>query len=254
MCIIAIKAKNVGYPSYKRVQNMCDNNDDGFAIVWKAGDEPVRNYRTLNKDKFLNKYKEITAKHDASDVAMFIHARIKTHGTQKLENCHGWIDDKIGLAFAHNGILSIKNRGDMTDSETFFRDIFSPVFEIGGWQAGELAIKACIGTSKFCFMDMFGNLTYFGQYITGDDGILYSNSSYEEQKWNKYGYGYGYGVGYNSKYSGYPYVGKSSTTPTTKTTTKSTKTKSYFSDDFDDWYNSEEYWNERKQDKTYTPF
>ena len=54
---------------------MCDNNDDGFAIVWKAGNEPVRNYRTLNKDKFLNKYKEITAKHDASDVAMFIHAK-----------------------------------------------------------------------------------------------------------------------------------------------------------------------------------
>ena len=44
---------------------------------------------------------------------------------------------KSVLAFAHNGILSIKNRGDMTDSETFFRDIFSPVFEIGGWQ-GEL--------------------------------------------------------------------------------------------------------------------
>ena len=33
-------------------------------------------------------------------------------------------------------------------------------------------------------------------------------------------YGYGYGVGYNSKYSGYQYVGKSNTTPTTKTTAK----------------------------------
>ena len=241
MCIIAIKSKEVGYPSYKRVKNMCDNNDDGFAIVWKAGKKPVCQYRTLNKDKFLNKYKEITSNNKASDVAMFIHARIKTHGTQKLENCHGWINDKIGLAFAHNGILSIKNRGDMTDSETFFRDIFSPVFELGGWEAGELAIKACIGTSKFCFMDMYGHINYYGNYIKGDDGVLYSNSSYEEQKWRQYDYGYG--VGYNSKYCGYNYPKRETKTSVASTSKRTT----YFNDDFDDWYNSEEYWNERQQ-------
>ena len=187
MCIIAIKPREVAYPSYKRVKNMCENNSDGFAIVWHVKGEPVRNYRTLNEKKFLKKYNEITSSYKAKDVSLFIHARIKTHGTQKLENCHGWIEDKIGLAFAHNGILSIKNRDDMTDSETFFRDIFAPVFEIGGWSAGERAIKACIGTSKFCFMDMYGNLIHYGNYIKGDDGILYSNDSYMERTWNKYG-------------------------------------------------------------------
>lgn len=154
MCIIAIKPREVNYPSYKRVKNMCENNSDGFAIVWHVVGQPVRNYRTLSEKKFLKKYNEITSTYKAKDVSLFIHARIKTHGTQKLENCHGWIEDKIGMAFAHNGILSIKNRDDMTDSETFFRDIFTPVFEIGGWCAGERAIKACIGTSKFCFMDL----------------------------------------------------------------------------------------------------
>ena len=183
MCIIAIKTREVAYPSYKRVKNMCENNSDGFSIVWHVLGQPVRNYRTLNEKKFLKKYNEITTAHKAKDVSLFIHARIKTHGTQKLENCHGWIEDKIGLAFAHNGILSIKNRDDMTDSETFFRDIFTPVFEIGGWEAGERAIKACIGTSKFCFMDMYGNLIHYGNYIKGDDGILYSNDSYLERTW-----------------------------------------------------------------------
>lgn len=243
MCIIAIKPREVAYPSYKRVKNMCENNSDGFAIVWHVKGEPVRNYRTLNEKKFLKKYNEITSAYKAKDVSLFIHARIKTHGTQKLENCHGWIEDKIGLAFAHNGILSIKNRDDMTDSETFFRDIFAPVFEIGGWSAGERAIKACIGTSKFCFMDMYGNLIHYGNYIKGDDGILYSNDSYLERTWAKYGVGGYYGTGYRSCWDKHDrYFDKNKDDKKTSSTVKSNTT---WQDDYDDWYNSEEYWKER---------
>ena len=231
MCIIAIKPREVAYPSYKRVRTMCENNSDGFAIVWHVKGEPVRNYRTLNEKKFLKKYNEITSTYKAKDVSLFIHARIKTHGTQKLENCHGWIEDKIGLAFAHNGILSIKNRDDMTDSETFFRDIFAPVFEIGGWDAGERAIKACIGTSKFCFMDMYGNLIHYGNYIKGDDGVLYSNDSYMERTWDKYGW---------NKYERY-FDKKKNDKPSTTIPSKTSVTQ----DSYDDWYNSEEYWKDR---------
>ena len=247
MCIIAIKTREVAYPSYKRVKNMCENNNDGFAIVWHVNGEPVRNYRTLNEKKFLKKYNEITSTYNAKDVSLFIHARIKTHGTQKLENCHGWIEDKIGLAFAHNGILSIKNRDDMTDSETFFRDIFAPAFELGGWSAGERAIKACIGTSKFCFMDMYGNLIHYGNYIKGDDGILYSNDSYMERTWNRYG-GY-YGIGscnYGLKQSDKYYADRTKEKEKSFISKSQSKT-SVIQDDYDDWYNSEEYWKDRAQ-------
>ena len=247
MCIIAIKPREVAYPSYKRVRTMCENNSDGFAIVWHVKGEHVRNYRTLNEKKFLKKYNEITSTYKAKDVSLFIHARIKTHGTQKLENCHGWIEDKIGLAFAHNGILSIKNRDDMTDSETFFRDIFAPVFEIGGWDAGERAIKACIGTSKFCFMDMYGNLIHYGNYIKGDDGILYSNDSYMERTWNRYG-GY-YGIGscnYGLKQSDKYYADRTKEKEKSFISKSQSKT-SVIQDDYDDWYNSEEYWKDRAQ-------
>ena len=246
MCIIAIKPREVAYPSYKRVRTMCENNSDGFAIVWHVKGEPVRNYRTLNEKKFLKKYNEITSTYKAKDVSLFIHARIKTHGTQKLENCHGWIEDKIGLAFAHNGILSIKNRDDMTDSETFFRDIFAPVFEIGGWDAGERAIKACIGTSKFCFMDMDGNLIHYGNYIKGDDGVLYSNDSYLERTWTKYGVGGYYGTGYRSCWDKYDkYLNKNKDDKKSSTTVKSNTNT--WQDDYADWYNSEEYWKDRAQ-------
>lgn len=247
MCIIAIKPREVAYPSYKRVRTMCENNSDGFAIVWHVKGEPVRNYRTLNEKKFLKKYNEITSKYKAKDVSLFIHARIKTHGTQKLENCHGWIEDKIGLAFAHNGILSIKNRDDMTDSETFFRDIFAPVFEIGGWEAGERAIKACIGTSKFCFMDMYGNIVHFGNYLKGDDGVLYSNDSYMEHTWGRYGTYCGV-HGYQSRWDKWDryFDGKDKKSESKKEekSLASLATTGY-EDNYDDWYNSEEYWKDR---------
>lgn len=239
MCIIAIKPREVGYPSYQRVKNMCENNSDGFAIVWHVNGQPVRNYRTLNEKKFLKKYNEITSTYKAKDVSLFIHARIKTHGTQKLENCHGWIEDKIGLAFAHNGILSIKNRDDMTDSETFFRDIFAPVFELGGWDAGERAIKACIGTSKFCFMDMYGNLIHYGQYIKGDDGILYSNDSYLERTWGKYGGCYG-STAYRSRWDKWDRFYDKRDKKVEKSS--ASLAASGYEDDYDAWYNSTEFW------------
>ena len=244
MCIIAIKTKQVSYPSFQRVKTMCENNDDGFAMVWQAKNEPVHNYRTLNQGKFLKKYKWLTSTYKAKDVALFIHARIKTHGTQVLENCHGWIEDSIGLAFAHNGILSIQNRGNLTDSETFFRDIFTPVFKIGGWDAGELAIKAIIGTSKFVFMDMYGNISHYGNYITGDDGVLYSNDTYKESTWRKYYNDYcnGYG-GYGKYYGRYGSSYKSSGCSVKEKETPILP--SHESSDFDDWYNSEEYWSSR---------
>jgi hypothetical protein len=129
----------------------------------------------------------------------------------------------------------------MTDSETFFRDIFTPIFKIGGWVAGELAIKAVIGTSKFCFMDMHGNLIHYGKYITGDDGILYSNDSYEERTWKQFYYqDYGYGGKYSRYFDRYS---KTSTQTTKKVEEK--KVADFDYDDYDDWYNSEEYWKDK---------
>ena len=115
MCIISIKKRGVKFQSTETIKAMCDNNPDGFSMVYQIGSCKPEIYKTLNKEKFLNQYKKITTMYDADDVSMFIHARIKTHGTKRIENCHGWKAD--GLIFAHNGMLPIDNRGDMTDSE-----------------------------------------------------------------------------------------------------------------------------------------
>lgn len=177
MCIICIKKMGVLYPTKSTVKTMCDNNPDGFSIVLSHRGKRPMIYKTLNKKDFLNVFDDWSKKYDYNETSMFIHARIKTHGSARLENCHGWRSD--GLVFAHNGILSIENRGDLTDSETFFRDIFIPAYRCGGWKMAERTVDAIIGTSKFVFIDKNGDIKHYGNYVE-DNGLLYSNTTYIE--------------------------------------------------------------------------
>lgn len=93
-------------------------------------------------------------------------------------------------------------------------------------------------------MDVFGNILHYGAYITGDDGVLYSNDSYNEYSCRRYQCGsypnYNYGKYYNGTY-------KPNNNQVAK---KETKVIGKGIDDYDDWYNSEEFWNQR----SVTPF
>lgn len=201
MCIIAIKKVGVKFPKVETIKTICKNNPDGFSLVWKDfsdGSKP-NVFRTLSEDDFLKAYNTLIENQDYRNVNMFIHARIKTHGTKRLENCHGW--QANGLTFAHNGILKIDNRDDLTDSETFFRDIFSPIYVHCGWESANKAIEAVIGTSKFVFMQDDGLIRYYGKY-TEDEGMLYSNDSYLH--WRER-YSGGYGSYYNGNYANTSY-------------------------------------------------
>lgn len=180
MCIIAIKNPGVQFPTLSTVATMCYHNPDGFAVVWhKAGDKQSRVYRTMDRAKFLKRYGTIVNSLDYRTTALYIHARIATHGSLRIKNCHGFVDHKSRLCFAHNGILyNIPNRDDLTDSETFFRDYFIPTFRHGGWREADQLIRETIGFSKFVFMDGDGNIRRYGNYITDENGVLYSNQSF----------------------------------------------------------------------------
>lgn len=198
MCVICIKKKGIKFPSEKIVKTMCENNPHGFSLVVSNGSTKPWIYKTLKMDTFMDVYRQVLRTYDYKSSSMFIHTRIKTHGSERIENCHGWKENH--LIFAHNGILSIDNRGDLTDSETFFRDIFSPAYRLGGWRMGERTINACIGASKFVFMDDSGDIKHFGQYIE-DEGLLYSNTSYQPRHvyFFKPKYGYTSRYGYYQK-------------------------------------------------------
>lgn len=175
MCVIIIKDKGHAFPSEQAVKNCCLRNPDGFSMAWNDPSGCLKSFRSMSMKAFLKRYKAEVKRLDASTTGMILHMRIATHGSTGIKNCHCWLGS--GFAFAHNGILSIKNRGDMTDSETFFRDIFQPIYDHCGWEAAERAVNACIGTSKFAFLDKKGDIQSFGVYQE-HEGCYYSNDSW----------------------------------------------------------------------------
>lgn len=189
MCILVIKQKGVKFPTMKQVQACCDNNPDGFALSYSHKGK-ITTYKTMSKKEFLDYYKRVMDL-PYKEVSMILHARIKTHGSIGIKNCHCWESD--GMSFAHNGILSIKNRGDLTDSETFFRDIFLPIWRKGkSWKQAEGAINAVIGSSKFGFLEKNGEIHHYGVFQKEND-ILFSNSSYIPRTYVKSTYSKGVG-------------------------------------------------------------
>lgn len=175
MCILITKEKGINFPTVRNIINCVESNPNGFAMAYNE-DGAIVTFKTLDADEFIDEYKRVTKTHDAHDTAMIIHARIATHGTVKESNCHCWTGKVLGspMAFAHNGILRIAPDGDMTDSETFFRHY---VTECRDMRQFLNAVNRFIGTSKFAFLDGFGNILRFGPFIE-ERGVQYSNRSY----------------------------------------------------------------------------
>lgn len=141
---------------------MC--NPDGCGFVSSSG----LSYRGLSFKTFLKEISKVRL-----DEECIIHFRYATHGSIKRANCHPF--DHNGLWFAHNGILSVTPRGDMTDSETAFLDILSPVADRYGVDSPQMrtAVGCVIGYSKFAFMKD-GKVTMFGNFER-HNGRYYSN-------------------------------------------------------------------------------
>lgn len=176
MCILILKKRGVIFPSETVIRNCMKANPDGFSMSYNI-DGKVVTYSSLDPKDFLEEYRFVVRLCDRHDTAMMLHMRIATHGSVRLSNCHGWKGNILGttMAFAHNGILRIPNRADMTDSETFFRDYLEPCESVAEFVE---TVNDYIGTSKFGFIDGNGNVAHFGHFIV-ERGIMYSNTSYQ---------------------------------------------------------------------------
>lgn len=129
-------------------------------------------YRGMSFEKFYNRLQFVP-----KDENIIIHFRYATHGSVCAQNCHPF--KRGGIWFAHNGILDVKPREDMTDSETAFRDILYPVAKEYGIYSDELKYTVCdiLGWSKFAFLDERGNVALFGDFQEYH-GMLCSNLNF----------------------------------------------------------------------------
>jgi predicted glutamine amidotransferase len=191
MCILIAKNKNVRKMTTDEIKNSSENNPDGFGMAWVERGK-IKSLHTFDVKDIIKKNNELP-----DNAPIIYHFRIATHGSVKLNNCHPFISHNKDVAFGHNGILSIENEADMTDSETAFIRLFYPVIKCYGIKnkALDYAVNTIIGTSKFAFLFQDGSIKTYGNFIN-EDGLLFSNSSYV---YNDYLPTYIYGGDYYKK-------------------------------------------------------
>lgn len=192
MCILIAKPAGIEKPSKELMKTCWDNNPDGAGIAWSDGRKLYLRKGMMKWQDFETVYDELELK----NAPAIIHFRIATHGTVKPENTHPFNVNERIIA-AHNGVLTVKNEGDRTDSETFFKRICAPILKSYPIESKEfdLCVQALIGSSKLAFITDRGKIITYGAF-NEHEKVLYSNLSFEKKtSYCEYG-------GYSSGYSG----------------------------------------------------
>lgn len=221
MCIVAVKKKGIPMLSKNTIKTCFENNPDGAGFMYVENGYVVikkgyMGYRQLYKDikETINRL---------GDINIVIHFRIGTSGNKDAKTTHPYpisthkkdlqaLSIRTNLGVVHNGVISgyidITDR-ELNDTQVFIRDVIS-VFE----SLNKEFYKNihCIGLldemtkSKLCFLNSQDELYYVGDFITDENGVLFSNSTYKPytcvaRNWQYYDDGYNIKP-YNSPSSG----------------------------------------------------
>ena len=203
MCIIAIKQAGISMPATKTIENMWHNNPDGAGFMY-AKDGTVHVEKGFMKLKSLKAaLKQLEKKVDVVNTPIVLHFRITTSGGTSPENCHPFpvteklpllqmTKTKAPLAIAHNGIIEIKpSKKDISDTMEYVMTQLAPLYQLKKdfyrHEAGKKLVYNFI-KSKMVFLDGEGRIETVGDFITGEDNLLYSNNSYKARtiyyKWD----------------------------------------------------------------------
>ena len=208
MCIIAIKPADIKMPTEATIENMWYNNPDGAGFMYaKSGTVYIeKGFMKLKSLKAA--LKRLEKNIDVTNTPIILHFRITTSGGTSPENCHPFpVSEKLPLlqmkkskaplAVVHNGIIDIKpSKKDISDTMEYIISQLAPLYQLKKdfykHEAGKKLIYNAI-KSKMAFLDATGRIETIGDFITGDDGILYSNTSYKARTiyykwdfWEKY--------------------------------------------------------------------
>lgn len=155
MCVICYIPKGTPTPPKEIIKTMRYANPHGMGMV-----TPTDYYKGMSIEMLLRHLRN----RDISQPCL-LHFRLATHGSIKRANCHPFHDHESDTWFMHNGILNIDPIGDMTDSETAFREILAPEIRAHGLSSDDLsyAVKSVIGNSKFAFLQG-DDVKLFGDY------------------------------------------------------------------------------------------
>ena len=216
MCIICLKVAGMDMPSDERISNMFSRNSDGAGFAVADGDciRIRKGFMTLDEFKSA-----IAEEGDLVGKSVIMHFRITTHGGTSKECCHPFpltddldllqaTDVRTNLAVAHNGVIpNMDTEKGVSDTMAYIRDILYPLSQLGSVMDDVNISQVIYSTlhSKMAVMNPNGRIVYWGDFESGDDGLLYSNSSYKQPAFTPRYSSYSYGSSWDS-YST-PYAG-----------------------------------------------
>lgn len=184
MCIAIVQRSATPIPR-ERMEICWKRNSDGGGIGWRDSKGKLHIYKSLDKEKFFNRYYKLCAD-ESVQYPMLVHMRVKTSGPIDLANCHPFWVNKTML-FMHNGtIRNVKPTADMSDTRVFNEEILKPL--VSSWkgfmhnEAIQKLIKEFITNSRVITLDSKGRCVIVNE-ASGheeEDGNWYSNKTYEE--------------------------------------------------------------------------
>lgn len=196
MCIIAISKAGVPFPTEDTIENMWYANPDGAGIMYTNDSGKVvidKGYMTLKE--FKARIEQLKEEIDVQKESVVLHFRIGTAGGNTPENTHPFpISKKVELlqslyvqsdiGVVHNGIIHIDRPiQEISDTMEYIRSRLSYLYhrqkKFYKKDRCMSKIKAEI-TSKMAFLLPDRGVYTVGDFITEKDGMIYSNTSYED--------------------------------------------------------------------------
>ena len=206
MCIIAAKPAGVKMPSMETIETMWRRNPDGAGFMYV---NPQKNTPTVRVEKgfmklssFKARIEELGRSIDLTEAPVVMHFRITTHGGTCPENCHPFpVTDSVGvlkklrsntaLGVAHNGIIDIRPRKDISDTMEYILSQLAPLSKaLPRFYENKHAMRMVENAidSKMAFLNSEGHIYTIGHFVK-DEGIMYSNTTFRSW-WDDPRYGY----------------------------------------------------------------
>lgn len=183
LCFVPPKAT----PKREHLENACKNNPDGFGFAFMT-DEGFIVERAMKANDLLDKFYKLRKKY--RNAPALFHARLATHGTKNLSNCHPfYVAGGRKTLLAHNGILPVViNEGDpRSDTKIFAEDYLKHlgIEQLDDPIGYDIISEYCRG-SKLVILNMDNRLQYqwyivnesLGDYDENDK-CWYSNGGYK---------------------------------------------------------------------------
>ena len=191
MCLLTVMSP-YATPTREQLLQAATTNPHGFGYAIMFDDRIVTG-RGMDAVEIIDRFLAIRER--CPDTWAMFHHRYSTHGVSNKSNCHPFrVGGDETTVLAHNGIIpiDIADGDKRSDTRVFAEDELPHLLEWLDDEEGFATLEDYVGWSKVAIFNLNPRLKD-NVYILNEDmghwsnGIWWSNDSYKESKWSRWG-------------------------------------------------------------------